>query len=221
MVQSTTGRYSGCVLFKLWLFATSWPAAPNRLLCPWDSQARILEWVTIFSFRGSSWPRDWTCISCISRRILYPWATREAQRACVREVIWYRLLQAPVWGLLNCHWQRPLGFPESGVREWGGGRVWCGVVKGTRWNLCDETKSNLSFHASSSLTCLYGVSCRSPAPGVSDQSMSTVPSAAKVPHWPLTSAGRCMEKCCHAWHSIKVSAAVGCRQTHCAPRPRA
>ena len=27
---------------------------------------------------GSSWIRDWTCISCIGRRILYHWATREA-----------------------------------------------------------------------------------------------------------------------------------------------
>ena len=38
------------------------------------SQARILEWVAIFNSRGSSWPRDWThvsCLSCIGRRILY------------------------------------------------------------------------------------------------------------------------------------------------------
>ena len=44
-------------------------------------QARILEWVAISSSRGSSWPRDWTgisCISCIGRSILYHWATREA-----------------------------------------------------------------------------------------------------------------------------------------------
>ena len=30
------------------------------------SQARILEWVAISSSRGSSWPRDWTNISCVS-----------------------------------------------------------------------------------------------------------------------------------------------------------
>ena len=29
-------------------------------------QARILGWVVIFSFSGSSWPRDWTCTSCVS-----------------------------------------------------------------------------------------------------------------------------------------------------------
>jgi len=37
-------------------------------------QARILEWVAISSSRGSSQPRDWTCISyvcCIGRWILY------------------------------------------------------------------------------------------------------------------------------------------------------
>ena len=42
-------------------------------------QARILEWVTIFFSRGSSWPGDWTCVSCIGRMIIYYWATREAQ----------------------------------------------------------------------------------------------------------------------------------------------
>ena len=40
------------------------------------SQAIILEWVAIFSSRGSPWPKMWTCISCIiSRQILYHCAT--------------------------------------------------------------------------------------------------------------------------------------------------
>ena len=37
-------------------------------------QARILEWVTISSSRGSSQPRDQTCISyasCVDRWVLY------------------------------------------------------------------------------------------------------------------------------------------------------
>ena len=41
-------------------------------------QARILEWVAIPFSRGSSRPRDQTCISCIGRQILHHWATREA-----------------------------------------------------------------------------------------------------------------------------------------------
>ena len=37
-------------------------------------QARVLEWVAMSSARGSSWPRDRTCmsfVSCIGRRVLY------------------------------------------------------------------------------------------------------------------------------------------------------
>ena len=42
------------------------------------SPARIMEGVAISFSRGSSWPRDWICISCISRRILHHWAIKEA-----------------------------------------------------------------------------------------------------------------------------------------------
>ena len=45
------------------------------------SQARILEWVAISSFKRSSWPRYWTHISyvsCTSNWVLYQWATWEA-----------------------------------------------------------------------------------------------------------------------------------------------
>ena len=41
------------------------------------SQARILEWVAISSSRGSSRAWDRTHIPCISRRILYHWASPE------------------------------------------------------------------------------------------------------------------------------------------------
>ena len=39
-------------------------------------QARILEWVALSFSRESSQIRDWTCVSCISRQVLYHWATR-------------------------------------------------------------------------------------------------------------------------------------------------
>ena len=63
-----------CVLRHVWLF---WP---HELCSPPDSsvhgifQARILEWVAISYSRGPSWPRNWTCISCvccIDSQILY------------------------------------------------------------------------------------------------------------------------------------------------------
>ena len=42
------------------------------------SHARILEWAVIPFSRGSSWPKDWTHVSCIGRLILYHWVTWEA-----------------------------------------------------------------------------------------------------------------------------------------------
>ena len=41
-------------------------------------QAKILEWVAISYSKGSSWPRDWTGISCTGRLVLYRCATWEA-----------------------------------------------------------------------------------------------------------------------------------------------
>jgi len=37
----------------------------------WILQARILEWVAVFFFRGSFWSRDRTLISCTGKQILY------------------------------------------------------------------------------------------------------------------------------------------------------
>ena len=62
------------VLSHAQLFTTPWTAARQAPLSMGTLQARILEWVAMPSSRGSSQPRDWTCVSyvsCIGRRILY------------------------------------------------------------------------------------------------------------------------------------------------------
>ena len=41
-------------------------------------QARILDWVAIPSSRGSSWPTDWTQVSCSAVRFFTIWAIRKA-----------------------------------------------------------------------------------------------------------------------------------------------
>ena len=64
------------------LFENPMDCSPTRLLCPWNFLSRILEWVAISYSRGSSWPRDQTHISCLSKQILYPWATWKSQNAC-------------------------------------------------------------------------------------------------------------------------------------------
>ena len=48
-------------------------------------QARILEWVAVSSSRGSSRPRDQTCVSCIDRQFLCWSATRKAPLGIVGE----------------------------------------------------------------------------------------------------------------------------------------
>ena len=52
------------------------------------SQARILKWVAISFFMGSSQPRKRTCISCIGRQILY-------QR--LRQIYILDVHHCPVW----------------------------------------------------------------------------------------------------------------------------
>ena len=52
---------------------------PARLLCPWNFSGQEYWNGLPFPSPGeSSQPRDWTCISCIGRLVLYHWATREA-----------------------------------------------------------------------------------------------------------------------------------------------
>ena len=45
--------------------------------------ARILKWVPFSFSRGSPWPRDWSCVSCIAGRVLTCWVTGEAPKGRV------------------------------------------------------------------------------------------------------------------------------------------
>ena len=53
-------------------------------------QLRILEWVAISFSRGSSWPRDWTCLSCIEADSLHC-----KQILCIASVGWEAKRQLP------------------------------------------------------------------------------------------------------------------------------
>ena len=57
------------------LCVTPWTVARQAPLSMGIFQARILKWVAMPSSRGSSQPRDQTCVSCVSctgRQVLYP-----------------------------------------------------------------------------------------------------------------------------------------------------
>ena len=69
-----------CVLSRVQLFCDPMDCGPPGSSVYGILQARILEWVVIPFSRGSSQPRDWTrvsCISCIVSWILYHWASWE------------------------------------------------------------------------------------------------------------------------------------------------
>ena len=68
-------------------------------------QARILDWVAIPFFRGSSWPRDRTQVSSIAGRFFTIWASREAQ------IVDYFHIKAPNCGFLGIRaWSMLLFF---------------------------------------------------------------------------------------------------------------
>ena len=72
----------GALITKLCLaLATPWTVcSPPGCSVHGVLQARILEWVAISFSRGSSWPRDWTQISCTAGSFFTNWATRDAHQ---------------------------------------------------------------------------------------------------------------------------------------------
>ena len=55
--------------------------------------ARIQEWAAYSFSRGSSWPRNWTKVSCISGRFFTTWAIREAHSLpCLLRFISFELV---------------------------------------------------------------------------------------------------------------------------------
>ena len=78
--RSLTLLIACCCWSHVWLFCSPMNCTHQAPLSMGFPQARILEWITISSSKGSSWSRDQTHIlhSCIGRQILYHWATREA-----------------------------------------------------------------------------------------------------------------------------------------------
>ena len=67
--------YCCLVVSRVQLFCNPMDCSPPGSSVHGISRTRILEWVAISFPRGSSQPRDWTCVSCNGKQILYHWAT--------------------------------------------------------------------------------------------------------------------------------------------------
>ena len=60
---------------------------------------RILEWVAYLFSKGTSWPRNWTGVSCIAGIFFTSWATREAHHSLVishNRAPWFHDLQIQI-----------------------------------------------------------------------------------------------------------------------------
>ena len=106
--------------------ATPWTVAYQALLSMPILQARILEWVAISYSRGSFWPREQTCASCIAGRFLTGipyWATGEAPSyslifsfslqdlftiSMIRKVAFVNVLPAQHSPLMESSWRQRL-----------------------------------------------------------------------------------------------------------------
>ena len=80
--QRSLAGYSPCVLSHVgpvWLFENSMDCSSPGSSGHGILHAIVLAWIAISSSRGSSQPRDQTCIFCIGRWILNHCATWEAQ----------------------------------------------------------------------------------------------------------------------------------------------
>ena len=73
-------------------------------------QARVLEWVAISFSRGSSPPRDWNWVSCITGRFFAIWFTEE-------QMYWGKLKEQIYWEAVSTNWEciwislPPVTFP--------------------------------------------------------------------------------------------------------------
>ena len=78
-------------------------------------QPKILEWVAIFFFRGSSQPRDWTQVSHVAGRFFTVWGAREALPPPYRDTTdWTRcrVVLPPLWFII---FYFPTGLPLSSL----------------------------------------------------------------------------------------------------------
>ena len=116
-------------LSRVRLFVTPWTVACQAPLSMGMLQARILEWVTMGTSRGSSQPRDQTQVSCIAGKFFTIWTTREAQSlwisSCFLSLKWKKgllsstqtlfpftdnLLQRPVYEIITASLQSSLSL---------------------------------------------------------------------------------------------------------------
>ena len=106
-------------------------------------QARVLEWLAISFFRGSSWPRIWTRVSHIAGRCFTLWATREAHVKMVfkySQLVWSSLSSVKV-SSLHTFWSIVL-IDNQSILSYKILKSLSSAI--TSWNISSEVR-NLGF----------------------------------------------------------------------------
>ena len=105
-------------LSHVWTFCSSMEYSPPGSSVHGISQARILEWVAISFFKGSSWPRDRTRVSCLTNWLF----TTEPPGKAVpvsEQILLEAGMVGPGTGLLNSLFHlAPLPPVTAGLSHW-------------------------------------------------------------------------------------------------------
>ena len=80
-------------------------------------RARILEWASVPFFRGSSWPRDQTPVSCTAGRVFTAWAVKKALHSSNPTGLLFLKTYSPAFFSIVLWNQTEVGksFPPLGV----------------------------------------------------------------------------------------------------------
>ena len=130
-------------------------------------QARILKWGAISFSRGSSWPTDWTWVSCIAGTFFIVWTTREAHCISISIAIFIYLdRERKLMSIADsqqetefCHWLWKLG--SGSFLRWG--LRW---LKPTSYLGCHLESKWVSEVAQSCLTLCDPMDCSPPGSSI-------------------------------------------------------
>ena len=118
------------------IFSTKWSTQgsnPGLPHCKWilyqlshKRSPRILEWVAYPFSSGSSWPRNWTRVSCIVAGFFTNWAMRD------RDKLWKILKEMGIPHHLTCLLRKLYAGQEGIVKTGHGTTDWFQIGKGVR-----------------------------------------------------------------------------------------
>ena len=125
---------------------------------------RILEWAAYPFSRESSWPRNWTGVSCIAGSFFTSWATSEAKSRTLRVKYLFQsshgsredpsLSSSPVlvsWCQWSVSWPRGLGL---GPRKHQCGQLRLEADGPDNWTICAQ----MSISKTKDISVLFGLS---------------------------------------------------------------